>query len=87
MAFEIADSQAPAASQPSVFSRRLELPAFARSIGVRERMAFTEQLSLLLDTGVSIHEALRLLRQQTADPTVAGILLALSVDVADGQPI
>ena len=88
MAFEIADDaqlQSPAPAQAGA-PRRFGLRAFSRSIGVRERMAFTEQLALLLDTGVSIHEALRVLQQQTADPRLARILQALFDDVTEGKP-
>jgi len=87
MAFEITDAEAqpPTHAAPGGL-RRLELPAFSRSIGVRERMAFTEQLALLLDTGVSLHEALKVLQQQTADAKLAGILQALFEDVTEGKP-
>jgi type II secretory pathway component PulF len=87
MAFEITDAEAqpPTHAAPGGL-RRLELPAFSRSIGVRERMAFTEQLALLLDTGVSLHEALKVLEQQTADAKLAGILQALFEDVTEGKP-
>ena len=90
MAFEITDAPAPASSDTAfggLLRRRIELPAFARSIGVRERIAFTEQLSLLLDTGVSIHEALRVLQQQSADPKLAAILQALADDITEGKPL
>ena len=87
MAFEITDAQTqPPADAGSGAPRRLSLPAFARSIGVRERMAFTEQLALLLDTGVSLHEALRALEQQTADPKLAAILQAMFDDLTEGKP-
>ena len=85
MAFEITDAPAQAPSAPGALLR-LELPVFSRSIGVRERMAFTEQLALLLDTGVSLHEALKVLQQQTEDPKLAAILLALVDDVTEGKP-
>ena len=89
MAFEITDSQAPiAAQQPRTLRPRLELrlPRLARSIGVRERMTFSEQLALLLDTGVSLHEALRVLRQQTQEPQLVAILESLLADVTEGKP-
>lgn len=90
MAFEITDAITDGQAQPPAQAgagalRRLELPRFSRSIGVRERMQFTEQLALLLDTGVSLHEALRVLHQQTADTRLAGILQALFEDLAEGK--
>ena len=87
MAFEIADAQAlPPADAGSAARRWLEMPVFSRSVGVRERMAFTEQLALLLDTGVSLHEALKVLQQQSADPKLAGILQGLYEDLTEGKP-
>ena len=89
MAFEIAETEAPAtAQQPSTLLERLELrlPRLSRSIGVGERMTFTEQLALLLETGVSLHEALRALRQQAQDPRLAAIVQSLVDDVTEGKP-
>ena len=87
MAFEITDAQAvaPAEARPAPLGR-LQLPSFMRPIGVRERLAFTEQLALLLDTGVSLHEALRILQHQTANAKVARILQALFDDLSEGKP-
>ena len=49
-------------------------------------MVFTEQLALLLDTGVSIHEALKALRQQSEDPRLSAILESLAETVTEGKP-
>ena len=89
MAFEITENQAStAAAAPRTPRPRLELrlPSLTRSIGVRERMTFTEQLALLLDTGVTLHEALRVQQQQVQDPKLAAILESLIVDVTEGKP-
>jgi len=88
MAFEISHSEPlisaakPRTSRPRL---ALPLPRLARSIGVRERMTFTEQLALLLDTGVSLHEALRVLQQQAQDARLASIFEALLTDVTEGK--
>ncbi len=63
---------------------KLRLPS--RAIGVNERMVFTEQLALLLDTGVSIHEALKALKQQSEDPKLTAILESLIETVTEGKP-
>ena len=87
MAFEIAQAQSPtkdaAASVPRL---ELRLPVLSRAVGVEQRMAFTEQLALLLETGVSIHEALRILKQQTDDPRLGAILQSLLDEVTEGKP-
>ena len=89
MAFEI--SQTPAAPSKAgagqlrrLLNAKLRLPS--RAIGVNERMVFTEQLALLLDTGVSIHEALKALRQQSEDPRLSAILESLAETVTEGKP-
>ncbi|MGB5539432.1 MAG: hypothetical protein WBO37_05040, partial [Gammaproteobacteria bacterium] len=46
-------SKVPAKSAPRARRRRRAQP------GVRERMFFTEQLSLLLETGTPLHAALK----------------------------
>src|SRR5712691_4758253 len=87
MAFEI--SQTPAAPPKAGQLRRLlnaKLRLPSRAIGVNERMVFTEQLALLLDTGVSIHEALGALRQQSEDPRLSAILESLIETVTEGKP-
>ena len=87
MAFEI--SQTPAAPPKAGQLRRLlnaKLRLPSRAIGVNERMVFTEQLALLLDTGVSIHEALKSLRQQSEDPRLTAILESLIETVTEGKP-
>jgi type II secretory pathway component PulF len=87
MAFEITQSEVSVAQPQRTALARLELklPALRRSIGVRERMTFTEQLALLLETGVSLHEALRALQQQAQDAKLAAIFEALLADVTEGK--
>jgi type II secretory pathway component PulF len=88
MAFEITQTQLPAQEAGAAAPRLgLRLPAFSRSIGVEQRMAFTEQLALLLDTGVAIHEALKILKQQSEDARLSGILQSLFDQVTEGKPL
>jgi type II secretory pathway component PulF len=89
MAFEITQTPPPQDSGASAprFRLDLRLPVFSRTIGVEQRMAFTEQLALLLDTGVSIHEALNALKHQTVDPQLAAILQSLFDQVTEGKPL
>jgi type II secretory pathway component PulF len=89
MAFEI--SQTPAAPSTTgagqlrgLLNMKLRLPS--RAIGTDERMIFTEQLALLLDTGVSIHEALKALKQQSEDPRLSAILESLAETITEGKP-
>jgi type II secretory pathway component PulF len=89
MAFEISEGAVAAPIAPArALARRLELrlPRLSRAVGVRERMTFTEQLALLLETGVSLHEALRALREQAQDPRLAAVFQSLHEDVTEGKP-
>ncbi len=57
-----------------------------RSLGAEERMIFTERLALLLETGVSLAEAVKVLRRQTDDALLAGILASISNTISEGKP-
>ncbi len=50
-------------------------------------MLFTERLALLLDTGVSLHEALKGLHQQTAEPRLRAIIGAVSESILEGSAL
>ena len=56
-----------------------------RSLGAAERMIFTERLALLLETGVSLAEAIKVLRRQTDDPLLVGILTSITNTVSEGK--
>ncbi len=58
-------------------------PAFSlgsRKVTAKDRMFFTEQLALLLETGTSLHPALLSIRSQMSDSPMAKVL----DDIADG---
>ncbi|MBI3045858.1 MAG: type II secretion system F family protein [Betaproteobacteria bacterium] len=57
-----------------------------RNLGAAERMIFTERLALLLETGVSLVEAIKVLRGQTDDARLAGILASITSTVSEGKP-
>lgn len=62
---------------------RLQLGA-GRKLGAADRIAFTERLALLLDTGVPLHSALRSLHDQSDNPRMRDLLGALSDDIVAG---
>lgn len=87
MALEWDDAQdTPAARKPAAGKRTLawQLGGNAR-IGSAERMQFTERLALLLETGVPLHDALRVLEEQTEHPGVKAILAQVAGDIVGGQ--
>ncbi len=62
---------------------RIQLGSSA--IGVNERMLFTERLVLLLDTGVSLVEALKAMQSQTEDARITAILGSLADALSEGK--
>jgi len=78
---EIVDERKTSATPQSLFTRNL----FARSrISSDDRRFFTEQLTLMLETGANLHQALTLLREQNQQPAMARIVDGLLEDVAGG---
>lgn len=57
----------------------------APSISLEQRMVFTERLSLLLETGVSLLEALKAMRMQTEEGLLASIIDSLIETISDGK--
>lgn len=76
---------APAASARR-FSLNTRITFGSSAVGAPERMVFTERLALLLETGVSLAEAVNVLHRQTEDPAVADILGAIADSVSEGNP-
>jgi len=56
-----------------------------RQPGARERMFFTEQLSLLLETGTPLHAALKVLGTQVENPAMVDIIAGLQEHVTSGK--
>lgn len=82
--------QASPAATPAVTAeskaRAPRRPAFgAAAPGARDRMAFTEQLALLLETGMPLHQALQALGQQAGNPGMRAIITDLIAEVESGQ--
>ena len=74
------------AAGPSGWAR-LRAMGVSKSGGVRERMLFTEQLALLLDTGVSLHAALKGMQDQEVEPARVALIAALGHDILEGKPL
>lgn len=55
------------------------------SIGSADRMLFTERLALLLETGVPLHGALRVLHEQAANPVLKSIIGQVADDIVGGK--
>jgi len=78
---EPVDEQKTSSARQSILKRDL----FARSnISSDERRFFTEQLTLMLETGANLHQALTLLGEQSQQQAMANIIDGLLEDVAGG---
>lgn len=65
-------------------SWNLDIRLGAPKITLNQRMVFTERLTLLLDTGVSLLEALKVMQQQTEEPMLASIIGAMVSTLSEG---
>ena len=90
MAIDFPSAQAPvprrADSRDSLWARLNRINVTTARIGPNARMLFTERLELLLETGVSLIEALKAIQEQTPEPRLAEILASLVTTVGEGQP-
>lgn len=86
MAIEL--GPAGGASAPTAAgSAKAAFAGWSQRIQVADRIAFTEQLALLLETGVPLHTALSELHAQSRRPPVKAVLAALHHDILEGKPL
>lgn len=77
---------APAApASPEAGAAGLRLGFRPRATG-KDLIYFTSQLSLLLEVGISLTDAVRALEAQTANPVLRPVLRAIVADTEAGQP-
>lgn len=57
-----------------------------RSVNDQDRMFFTEQLALLLETGSNLYSALQALKLQSSNPAMVGVIDTMLEDIAAGRP-
>jgi type II secretory pathway component PulF len=76
----------PAASAaPGQARQKRPIRFGAPRIGLEDRMIFTERLSLLLQTGVSLLEALVVMQQQTDQQALADVIGSLAESIKEGK--
>jgi len=64
---------------------QLRLPGQSSTPCTTDRMFFTEQLALLLETGESLYGALTTIVKQTENPKMRSIVEQVALDVSEGQ--
>lgn len=86
MALEIQAEPAKTASRRKTDGRKgHSLFAFSRPPKADDRMFFTEQLALLLETGESLYAALGIVAKQTENVQLRKIIEQVARDVSEGQ--
>ena len=83
MALEFSETTAAEVSAPT--TGRTAPRWLRQRITVRDRMVFTEQLALLLETGVSLYQALEALKKQTANAAMIDLIDRLNAEIAAGK--
>jgi len=64
----------------------LRLPRLRRRVGGRDIIYFTSLLSLMMEVGTSLTDAVAALEKQTANPTLRNVLRALEDDMQEDSP-
>jgi type II secretory pathway component PulF len=82
--FDIEEVAAPATGE-TPGGIQLSLPGRNKSAGASERMFFTEQLALLLETGESLFGALTTIVMQTENAEMRGVVETIAQDISEGQ--
>ena len=85
MALELESPVQAAPAKAAAAPRTAARPFSRNTVAGRDRMFFTEQLALLLETGTSLYGALEALRKQTANPALAKVIDKLAADVSEGK--
>jgi len=82
--FETEEVAAPA-SEKKPAALNLSLPVGTKKAGPAERMFFTEQLALLLETGESLYGALTAIVKQTENKEMRETVEKLAQDISEGK--
>jgi len=87
MALQIETPRKRASQKPRRDLRNIEisLPGQNRGPSSNDRMFFTEQLALLLETGESLHGALTTIVSQTENPRMRSVVERVAQDISEGQ--
>ena len=84
MALQIEPTAAKEKSK-SLGEYEIRLPGMSGEPGATDRMFFTEQLALLLETGESLYGALTTIIKQTENARMRGIIEHVAQDVSEGM--
>jgi type IV pilus assembly protein PilC len=60
---------------------------FMLSLGAKEKIIFSKHLASMLDAGIPIHESLKILQDQTTQPSLKYIIGVVLADLGDGMTL
>ncbi len=83
MPIETRQSQPLREKRPGLLDREFHL--VKPKVTAKDRMFFTEQLALLLETGTSLHAALGIMKQQAGNPALREMLDGIGTEVSEGS--
>ena len=81
------DAVVKATAAPEKVAKPFSFSFGSPSVAPKDRMFFTEQLALLLETGTSLHPALISIRGQMHDSPMASIIDSIAAGVVGGQSL
>jgi type IV pilus assembly protein PilC len=82
-----ATSAAPVDIKAHPLKKLRETKRFGGGITSRERMFFTEQLALLIETGMAVHQALLVLQEQVSNPALKKVIGEVNESLSSGQSL
>ncbi len=87
MALDLVPSQTNPTHSPPRNPGTLKLPSLGRGVSSKDRMFFTEQLALLIETGMPVHQALVTLHDQVANAELVGIIDDIGEALSAGKSL
>ncbi len=90
MAINLNATKAPVKTKDKTSNKRnwnMDIRFGPAKISLAQRMVFTERLAMLLETGVSLLEALKAMQQQTVEPLLAEIIASLVDTISEGKTL
>lgn len=87
MALDLAVAQQEQSSAAAKPGKKVASSGRRRAITSKDRMFFTEQLALLIETGMPVHKALLVLQGQMGNPALSSVIEDLNDNLAGGKSL
>ncbi len=77
----------PTAIAPRLESQIMAHVPFVNAISLSDLVFFTRELSSMFTSGITLVQALRILKEQTENKAMADVIAGVVVDIEDGKPL